>query len=193
VLCSSSVSNSGDSEMSIVICAVYKNSKMCLASGKRAIKNGIVHNNFNKILMLRPKIYYAITGTAEAGLWFFDRLGEMSGSSDLDVKELLEWIEKDFPIHGFPKVAIVLAGKDEENNFFIFTIDSEGTINRPVITGENLAYAVSANNNIPLFSRYFGNMLKRSPSIESAMSATIQYASTVDHSISKKFDIVSVD
>ena len=179
--------------MSIFICAVYKNSKMCLASGKRAIENGIVNNNFNKILMLRPKIYYSMTGTAGPGLWFFDRLGEMSDLLDLDVKELLEWIEKDFPIHGFPKLEIVLAGKDEENNFFIFTINSECKIDRPLITSENLAYAVSSNNNIPLFSRYFEDMLKQSPSIESAMSATIQYASTVDHSISKKFDIVSVD
>ena len=179
--------------MSIFICAVYKNSKMFLASDKRAIKNGIVNNNFNKNLMLRPKIYYSMTGTAEPGLWFFDRLGEMSDLSDLDVKEALEWIEKDFPIHGFPKLAIVLAGKDEEDNFFIFTINSEGKIDRPLITSENLAYAVSSNNNIPLFSRYFEDMLKQSPSIENAMSATIQYASTVDHSISKKFEIVSVD
>jgi hypothetical protein len=179
--------------MSIFICAVYKNSKMCLASGKRAIKNGIFNNDFNKILMLRPKIYYSMTGASEPGLWFFDRLGEMSDLSDLDVKELLEWIEKDFPVHGFTKLAIVMAGKDEENNFFIFAINSEGKIERPLITSENLAYAVSANSNIPFISRYFENTLKQGPSIESAMSATIQYASTLDHSISKEFDIVSVD
>lgn len=175
--------------MSIVICAVYKNSVMFIASDKRAIKKGIVDDNFNKILMLRPKLYYSMTGTAEPGLWFFYRL---RGMSHLGVKELLEWIETDFPTHCFSKLAIVLAGKDEENEFFIFTINSAGDKARPAIKNENVAYEVSANNNIPLFNKYFEDLLKHSQ-LKSAMVATIEYASTVDPSISKNYDFVTVD
>jgi len=51
--------------MSIVICAVPFCTKLYLASDKRAIRNGKVDDNFQKIFELRKDVYYSITGTAE--------------------------------------------------------------------------------------------------------------------------------
>ena len=76
--------------------------------------------------------------------------------------------------------------------FFIFAINTENDKARPAITNENIAYVVSANNNIPLFNKYFEDLLKHRQ-LKSAMVATIEYASTVDPSISKNYDFVTVD
>ena len=72
--------------MSIVICAVPFATKLYLASDKRAIQNGKVSDDFKKIYNLRENTYYSITGIAEPGIWYFDRLKE---HPELSIKELI--------------------------------------------------------------------------------------------------------
>lgn len=176
--------------MSIVICAVYNNSRLFFGSDTRAIKNNIVNDDFKKIFNIRPDIYLGMTGEAEPGFWYIDRIKQLN---HLDTISLLNWIELDFPTHNFPKLAIILAGKDEQGNFFIYSQNHEGLISRPFVPQKDLVFTVSANANISLFGKYFERCFINGIEIKQAIQSTISYASTIDPSISDKCDLVILD
>ena len=176
--------------MSIVICAVHLNKTMYLASDCRAIKNGITNDDFKKIFEIRPYCYYAITGTAEPGLWFLDRVKKREKARS--TKELIRWADKDFEKHGFPTLTVTIAGKDEKNNFFIWQKNNAGQQNYPEIDNNGVTFSISSNCKIPLFVNHFSELVKNLP-IDVAMSETIKYASTIDDSISSKYEMYCLE
>ncbi len=176
--------------MSIVICTVPFGRKLYLAADKRAIRNGNASDNFQKIYPVRRDIYYSITGTAEPGIWFFDRL---KNRSQLPAAQLIDWCDKDFVTHSFPTLAIMLSGKDENGNFFIWQKNDTGAVTKADITSNAIAVSISSNKNISLFNGYFSQQLMNGISIEKAIANTIFMASSIDETISSIFDLVVVE
>jgi hypothetical protein len=174
--------------MSIVINAVIKNEILLIASDLRAVKNGVVQDNFKKIFKIRPCCFYSITGIAEAGIWFLDRIKKNSG---LSVADLLKWADVDFDLHKFPTLTITFSGKDERGNFFIWQKNNSGQKHMPMIEPSGITYTLSANDNIPIFAECFEEFVLKLP-LNEAISRTIEYAATIDTSISKEHEIIVV-
>jgi hypothetical protein len=175
--------------MSIVICAVPYCTKLYLASDKRAIRNGKVSDDFKKTYNLRKDVYYSITGTAEPGIWYFDRLKKRP---ELPINDLISWCDKDFDIHSFPTLTIMISGKDENGNFFIWQKNDSGEVTNADISTNVVAFSISSTKNMPLFNQYFTQQLVNRNSIENTIANTINMASTIDETISSSFDMVIV-
>lgn len=174
--------------MSIVINAVLNNEILLIASDLRAVKKGVVQDNFKKIFKIRPYCFYSITGIAEAGIWFLDRVKKNSG---LTIADLLKWADVDFNHHKFPALTITFSGKDEQGNFFIWQKNNSGQKHMPIIEPSGLTYTLSANDNILILAKRFEEFVSKLP-LNEAISRTIEYAATIDTSISKEHEIIVV-
>jgi len=64
--------------MSIVICAIYKNQNFFIASDRRAIRNGVIDDNYPKIFNIRSGLYFGMTGIAEDGLKVFAQIKQIA-------------------------------------------------------------------------------------------------------------------
>ena len=176
--------------MSIVICAVPFCTKLYLASDKRAIRNGKVDDNFQKIFELRKDVYYSITGTAEPGIWYFDKLKQ---HSELSIDELINWCDKDFETHPFPTLTIMISGKDEEGNFFIWQKNNAGEVKKADISSDVIAFSISANKNMPIFNQFFTQQLVSGNEVENVIANTINMASTIDDTISASYNMIIIE
>ena len=173
--------------MSIVICVVKFGRKMYLASDKRAIKDGRVSDDFQKTFQIREKVFYSITGIAEPGIWYLDRLKERYKMS---IKDLINWCDIDFVTHSFPKLAILISGKDENGDFFIWSKNDSGESNMADVGFNKIAFTISSNQNILLFNNHFSNAVVAGNSMKDSIASTIRMASSIDKSISPTFDLI---
>lgn len=120
--------------MSIVISLIANNNYLCIASDLRAIRNGEIYDNFQKIYSLRKNVFFAMTGIAEEGLDVLFQLQTMQDQTPLAfiarANELVTPSKE--------KLAIMLAGKDLSGNFFIWQKNQLGEIRNANITnGKN--------------------------------------------------------
>ena len=104
---------------------------------------------------------------------------------------MLKWADVDFDLHKFPTLTITFSGKDEQRNFFIWQKNNSGQKHMPMIEPSGLTYTLSANGNIPFFAKRFEEFVSKLP-LNEAISKTIEYAATIDTSISKKHEIIVV-
>ena len=101
--------------MSIVICVVDKNSRFYMASDLRAIRDGIIYDDYQKVFELKPRVYFGMTGIAEAGHAVLDKLRPLTKLSvDEIIKKTDEIIQYSSTI-----LTVMLAGQNEQGDFFI--------------------------------------------------------------------------
>lgn len=171
--------------MSIVICAIRNNREFVIAADKRAINNGIIRDNHNKILQLRPGIFYGMTGLSQIGQNFFDFM--LKPRSDLNSKDILNFVDNEFaPMT--KELTITIAGRDEENNFFIWQKNHKGIINYPQVREDLLVSSIASNVNTPIWEDYFLMQCQFVP-LEEAVVLTIRYVAEKDRTISREYDL----
>jgi 20S proteasome alpha/beta subunit len=172
--------------MSIVICVVENDKTFYLASDKRAIKNGIINDNYKKIYELKTHIYFAMTGIAEVGLSFLEVI---KNNIDQPIKEFLKEVDSKFPT-GRTKLTVTIAGLDENNIFFIWQKNNSGMITNAKIGPNIISYSISSNDNMELFDNYFRDCVNSVRSVQYCIADTIKYASEIDNSISSGYDLI---
>lgn len=174
--------------MSIVICAVEYNRKFYIASDRRAIKGGVVNDDYQKIYEIRPHVYFAMTGIAEAGLRLLEHIRQRA---KLPISAMIKAVDKAFKPNPFT-LTIMIAGQDETKNYFIWQKNNKGEKTEASATDEDIAYSIGANDNIHQFEVYFAKQVKSGYGIEQAIVNTINYASTIDPTISKAHCIIKI-
>jgi hypothetical protein len=173
--------------MSIVICAIQNNKEFVIAADKRAITNGVVRDDYNKILQLRPGIFYGMTGSAELGQRFFDIM--LKPKSNFNSKDILSFVDKEFtPMP--QKLTMTIAGRDEEHNFIIWQKNNGGIIYHPQVREDLLVCSFASNENTSLWEDYF-LMQRQFVPLEEAVVLTIRYAAENDRdrTISREYDL----
>ncbi len=172
--------------MSIVICAVENNREFVIAADKRANNNGVITDNYTKILQLRPGIFYGMTGFAQIGRNFFDIM--LKPRSHLNSKELISFVDTEFK--PMPKeLTMTIAGRDEENNFFIWQKNHEGIIKSAQVQEGLLAYSIASNVSISILEDFFLMQYRIVP-LEEAVVLTIRFAAEKDKNrISREYDL----
>ncbi|MGJ0366405.1 hypothetical protein [Aliarcobacter cryaerophilus] len=162
--------------MSIVISVIDKNDSLFIASDKRAIKNGIINDNFKKIFEIKDNIYFGMTGIAEDG---FIYLAHIKIHKKKVCSQFISICDKLFPIL-VEKLATLIVGINEGEK-----IMQVGDTN-------NILYSISSNANIPEYSEFFKQKLLNGFSIIDSIKSTIEYASQIDASISKEYEIIKI-
>jgi len=172
--------------MSIVICVVNRNNEFCMAADKRAIKNGTINDNYQKLFKLKEDVYFGMTGIAEKG---HKVLKQLMYNTHLSGTELIKLANSRVKLSQ-NKLTIMIAGKNEEGNFFIWQKNNEGQIEIADVSVDNIAFSLSTNDNSALFNNHLTSELKAGKLIEDAILSTIKFASERDDSISTDFHIV---
>ncbi|CAG0989690.1 hypothetical protein ANAEL_02221 [Anaerolineales bacterium] len=165
--------------MSIVICTVINNSRLLIGSDHRAIRDGQIYDNYQKIYNLKPTIFFAMTGIAENGLSIFGSLQQMSNQSSADIISAAD----NLLIPSESKLTIMLAGKSEDGNFFVWQKNNNGQIAVQEITSDKASFSISTTDNIDIIINCFRGLLSIIPP-QIAISETIKFASTIDNTIS---------
>ena len=174
--------------MSIVISVIDKNDSLLIASDKRAIKNGIINDNFKKIFEIKDNLYFGMTGIAEDG---FIYLAHIKIHKKKVCSQFISICDKLFPIL-VEKLTTLIVGINEENNYFIWSKNNEGEKIMQVGDTNNILYSISSNANIPEYSEFFKQKLLNGSSIIDSIESTIEYASQIDASISKEYEIIKI-
>lgn len=172
--------------MSIIITTLFRNDCIHMASDKRAKKDGvIIDENFKKIYQLNPNLLFGMTGTVEAGLRMLEFIISLKG-----VKSVRDLIDKvDYGFQSCPvDLTITLAGKDENDNYFVWQKNSKGEVKTSKLEPGEVQYFVSAGENIDEFKIHFEQEVLSTGNLEMSVRNTIKYASTVDDSINNIID-----
>ena len=171
--------------MSIIISAVQFNKIFYIASDKRAIRRSVVFDNYQKIYEIRPRIFYAMTGIAEEGLHLLDQIRRLE---NFPVTDLIAKADEAFTPSSVT-LTIIIAGQNESNEFFIWQKNNRGSERRADIRDNNIAFSISANNNLQQFTSHFEKLIHSGVRVEGAIVKTIAYASGIDPSISQVYDM----
>jgi 20S proteasome alpha/beta subunit len=175
--------------MSIVICAVDKNRKFYIASDLRAIQNGVIRDDYEKVCELRPHVYYGMTGIAEAGLELLEKVREYV---DLPVADLISKVDERFRPSP-TMLTIMLAGQDEDGNYFIWQKNNEGEIRQAAVNDRGIAYSIAAHERIGEFMEHFEHLVRSGMSLEKAVAKTMAFASEIDKTISPKYRMIKLE
>ena len=173
--------------MSIVICVVNRNREFCIAADKRAKKDGVINDNYQKLFKLKKDVYFGMTGIAEEG---HKILNKLMYCTHLSPTGLIKFTDLSFQPNN-KILTIMIAGKNEKGDFFIWQKNNKNEIVIADVSVENIAFSLSTNDNSELFNDYLSSELKTGKLIEEAIINTIKFASERDASISKNFDIVT--
>jgi len=174
--------------MSIIISAVECNKIFYIASDKRAIKSGVVSDDYQKIYEIRPCVFFAMTGVAEAGLHFLEEIRMLENAPLADI---IAAIDVAFtPIS--TKLTIMIAGQNESNEFFIWQKNNMGEKKICDISDNNIGFSIASSNNIQQFASHFETLVHSGARVEEAIIKTIGYASRIDPSISQVYDMFKV-
>ena len=174
--------------MSIIISAVEFNKIFYIASDKRAIKSGVVSDDYQKIYEIRPGVFYAMTGIAEVGLHFLEQIRKLENAPLADVIAATDGAFTRSSV----TLTIMIAGQNESNEFFIWQKNNMGEKKISDISNDNIAFSIGANKNIQQFASHFETLVRGGVRVEEAIVETIAYASRVDPSISQVYDIFEV-
>jgi len=133
--------------MSIVISVIEKNRKLYIASDKRGIKKGVARDGYQKIHRLSEDLYFGMTGIYEAGLEFFNFIKKYATN---DKYRLINNINKSFDSFfevgaKQEKLAIVIAGRDNNGDFFIWQRNIQGKDSLLEGSTKKIDFAISAS------------------------------------------------
>lgn len=174
--------------MSIVISVIEKNEKVYIASDKRAIKNGQINDNYQKIYKINEKVYFGMTGIAEDGLF---QLAHIKLYKKKESSELIK-ICDNLSLKQFEKLAISLVGINENKNCFIWQKNNQDLKTFEIGKEETINYSINSNDNIDLYSDFFKTQLLKGNSVIKSIGETIIFASENDSSISRKYEIIEL-
>jgi hypothetical protein len=170
--------------MSIVACVMFKDEGILIGSDKRAIKDGLIDENYKKLYEIKEGLIFGMTGIAEEGHFV---LAHLMKNSDLPTLEIVNMADAIFK----PKdTAIILAGKDENNQFFMWHKNSE-KVSLTRNESEMVHFLVSSNNNVGLYTNYLGDQLEK-VEIDQAILNTIYFASKNDETINNIADLYCI-
>jgi len=176
--------------VSIVVCVVNCNRTFYIASDRRAVTGGVVRDDFKKIVELRPRVYFAMTGLAEMGLVIRDQLERLRNSTVTELLSTADTVFQPGPI----RMIIMIAGQREEGGFFIWQKNNRGQVLAPDITETHIVYSFACRSELSQrFETHFKCQLETGERIANAIADTIRYASTVDESISREHDLICVE
>jgi len=179
--------------MSIIIGLITINNQLFLASDKRAIhSNGLVNDNYKKLYLLRPKLYFGMTGIAEYGLMIYERVMKLSNFNEMSVQDIINSFNdchKQIDLDS----TIMVAGIMEDNEAFIWSKNTRGEARFIKRDKQSLMYSINTNKNLDKFeSRFREEIIKSGGFFVTAMRNTIEYASTIDHTISNDYDLILI-
>lgn len=127
-----------------------------------------------------------MTGITEAGL---EILKVIKSNTNLSVSELIELTDSVFQPN-VTMLTIMLAGENEEGEFFIWQKNHEGEIMKADISAETIAFSISTNDNIELIRKHITQQLQAGAPAELAISESINFASRIDDNISPTYTII---
>lgn len=166
--------------MSIIICVVVRNRQLFIASDRRAIRNGQVSDDFEKVHKIGQDVFFGMTGIAEIGEEVLRQLQTIEHPSSLDlIHRATELV-----VPSQQKLTIMLAGKDEAGNFFVWQKNNDQDVCNSCINENNIAYSISGGDAVDDRVRPFLLNLLPQVSVPQALSDTIRFASTIDPTIS---------
>lgn len=172
--------------MSIVICIVKQNKEFYLASDHRAVRNGIVEDNYQKVYGIKENVYFGMTGIAEEGHKILNELKNYSGNSSRDLILYADSIIHPSAI----RLTVMLSGADENGDFFIWQKNHKGEVTNATINDSSIAFSISSNQYINVYNKYLGALLSSGIEIEKAIELTIEIASKMDNTISPTFNLI---
>ena len=172
--------------MSIVICVIDRKYKIYLASDKRAIKNGIIDDNYQKIYKIRENLYFGMTGIAELGIQILDIIKEFKDlNASTIIKKSSEAIEE-----SQDKLTIMICGKLESGELFCWQKNNSGE-EQLIKENNDINFSISSNENINIHSKSLEYQITNY-GIKKGILNTIEYASTIDDTISKEYDMIII-
>ena len=174
--------------MSVVICVIDRAQDLYLAADRRAVQFGVKRDDYSKIYEIRPKLYVGITGLAELGDVVVQ---DAKKQSELSVSELIEHL--DSRVQPSPtRLTVTLAGRDDQGGLFVWQKTNEGKTLKPEVRPEEVVTSTaSTGKNGAIHAKLISELRKRE-GIEKAIRKTVEYASTIEHSISPSFELVKV-
>jgi len=149
----------------------------------------VVKDNYQKIYPLAEDLYFAMTGVYEAGLEVLKAIkGYDVNDRDSFVENVGNFFDFFFRANKPEKLTILIAGRNNNRNFFIWQRNIKGDTN--VVNGsKNIEYAISSNDKMKDFGEYLENQIKLGLNCKDAMIKTIEYASKINSSISKEYEL----
>ncbi len=178
--------------MSIVISVIERNEHFYIASDKRGIKKGIVRDNYQKIYQLSPGLYFGMTGIYEAGLDFFNCIKEHDfNDRHNSIDNINNLFDSFFRRKKPEKLAIMIAGRDNSGNFFIWQETIQGQTEH-IKGSDKIELAISTNDKGEIYREYFTEQIILRINVKDAIIKTIKYASQIDSSISKEYELYEI-
>ena len=180
--------------MSIVISVIDKNKKFYIASDKRGKRNGVINDNYKKIYPLSKNCYFGMTGTYEAGLDILNLIKKIEWNDRIDlIKGSLLCFDSYCIDKKLQKMTMVIAGKDEEGFFILQRNINGGKMDVKISEGsKNIEYALNASDSIDELKKHLEDKIISGQAIRDSIIETIKYASTIDDSISEKYDLYEI-
>ena len=178
--------------MSIVISVIESNRKFYIASDKRGERGGIKSDSYKKICQLDKDLYFGMTGIYEAGLVVLNHIRSCNLNDINSLTEKISEFFASFSGRNKPeKLTIMVAGRDNTGNFFIWQRNIQGET-KLMNGSENIEYALSSNDKIEILAKYFEKQIISGSEVKDAIAKTIQYASDIDSSISKEYELYEI-
>lgn len=176
--------------MSIIIGLIDTKNHVYLAADKRAIRSsGIIDDNFKKFLPLRQNLYFGMTGIAELGIMIYNKVTELPTFNEMAVQDIINAFDIQYKQMNLDST-ILVAGKFENNEAFIWNKNTSGETRFIKRDKKDILYSINTNNNLDKFEPKFREeVIKSRGNLVAAIKNTIEYASTIDKTISKNFDI----
>ncbi|WP_025161851.1 hypothetical protein [Paraclostridium bifermentans] len=171
--------------MSIVICVIDKNDKLYLASDKRAVRNGVVDDDYKKIYKIKNNVYFGMTGIAEEGLKVLSNIEKFKYKS---VYEIIENVSSIIDISDI-NLTVMISGKDESGDLFCWQKNNSGETSLIKGNSEEIKFAISSNDDISIFSEKLQMEIIDS-GINQGIINTIEYASSINSYISRNYDLI---
>ena len=174
--------------MSVVLCVIDRACDLYLAADKRAVTNGVKHDDLEKIRRIRPHLYLGMTGTAALGEVM---VTEASKHDKLSVSQLIDHLDSVIG-PSLPKLTITLAGRDNDGALFVWRKSNSGVVHRPEVLETNVVLSVaSTEKSDAIYDRLVAELGRRE-GVEAAMRRTIEFAASIEDSISSAYDLVRV-
>jgi len=178
--------------MSIIISVIERDKKLYIASDKRGTRKGKVRDDYQKIFQLDEGLYFGMVGIAEAGLGILSFIRENYAGDRYSLIEKVDaFFESCFRTAKPEKLAIVLAGKGSDGDFFIWQKNIQGEVKMTKSLGM-IDFAINSNDKGAIFVKYFQSKIVFAPNVKNAIIETIEYASTIDPSISKEYELYEI-
>jgi hypothetical protein len=178
--------------MNIVIGLITKNNQLFLTFDKKAIPSkDVIHDNHKKLFPLRPKLYFGVISSVENELLIIEKVLESSRFEVMKIQDIINLLNENYKIEN--ESAIMLAGIMEDGEAFIWSKKTGGESRLLKRNKHELIYLINTiNNSEKLVTRMQEEIIKSEGFVVTAMRKTIEYASTIDRSVSDDYGLILI-